>query len=351
MALDHDREKLLQLCALHHPDHGRIDWQLLARTAQTTAGLEQWLSGQVPERSTKATKAQRVLTWALADKDAMAAAEDFVAEQLSAAQQRGAELTTVLDEDYPVNLRLVPDAPPFLFYRGVLSSADARAVAVVGTRKASQDGLSRAARMARGISEAGITVVSGLAAGVDTAAHTATVDLGRRTVAVIGAGIVAPIYPAQNAGLAERIVAAGGAVVSQFWPTDPPSQWRFPARNITMSGFSQGTVVVEASSTSGAKMQAQAAYKHAKTVFLLRSLAAAQPWAQKMISDAIAAAVPPDRQLDLLAEQPPDPAELPLRVVEVSDVADVVGRIATADAITAAAAARHRLAEATPGAM
>ncbi|WP_203714648.1 DNA-processing protein DprA [Asanoa siamensis] len=143
--MERDRDKLLLLCAVHHPDHGRIDWQLLARTAQARAGLGQWLSGQVPERSPKATKAQRVLTWALADRRAMAAAEEFVEKQLEAAQQRGAALTTVLDEDYPVNLRLVPDAPPFLFYRGVLTPADARSAAVVGTRKASAEGLSRAA--------------------------------------------------------------------------------------------------------------------------------------------------------------------------------------------------------------
>lgn len=345
-----DRERLLLLCALHHRDHGRIDWQLVARTAQTPAGLDQWFAGQVPERSAKATKSQRVLNWALGDQDALTGAEEFVGRQLAAAEKASAALTTVLDEDYPANLRLVPDAPPFLFYRGVLTPADARSVAVVGTRQASQDGLSRAARMARGLSDAGIVVVSGLAAGIDTAAHTATVGLRRRTVAVVGTGIAAPTYPRPNAALAEQIVDQGGAVVSQFWPTDPPDRWRFPARNVTMSGFSQGSVVVEASSTSGAKMQAQAAYRHAKTVFLLRSLAAAQPWARHMISDALAAAAPPEQQLDLLAE-PPAPADLPLRVVEVSDVIDIVDRIAAADAIQAAAALRHRLAEAVPGAM
>lgn len=345
-----DRERLLLLCALHHAEHGRIDWQLLARTAQTPAALGQWFAGQVPERSAKATKSQRVLTWALGDKDALTDAEDFVARQLAAAEKAGAALTTVLDENYPANLRLVPDAPPFLFYRGALTPDDARSVAVVGTRQASKDGLARAARMARGLAEAGVVVVSGLAAGIDTAAHTATVGLHRRTVAVIGTGIAAPTYPRPNTALAEQIVDEGGAVVSQFWPTDPPDRWRFPARNITMSGFSQGTVVVEASSTSGAKMQAQAAYRHAKTVFLLRSLATAQPWARQMIDAALTEAAPPAAQLDLLDERPA-PADLPLRVVEVADVADVIGRVAAADAIRAAAALRHRLAEAAPGAM
>ena len=344
------QERLLLLCALHHTDHGRIDWQLLARTAQTTAGLDQWFDGQVPEQSAKATKSQRVLTWALRDPAALRTAVEFVARQLTAAEQVGAALTTVLDTDFPANLRLVPDAPPFLFYRGVLDPADARSIAVVGTRKATSDGRRRAARMARGLSEAGIVVVSGLAAGIDTAAHTTAVEHQHRTVAVVGTGIASPTYPKENAALAERIVLAGGAVVSQFWPTDPPDRWRFPARNITMSGFSQGTVVVEASSTSGAKMQAQAAYRHAKTVFLLHSLATMQPWARQMIDAALAEATPPEQQLDLLDERP-TPADLPLRVVEVADVADVVGRVATADAIQAAAELRYRLAESVPGAM
>jgi DNA processing protein len=200
--------------------------------------------------------------------------------------------------------------------------------------------------MARGLSDAGVVVVSGLARGIDTAAHTAAVDRERRTVAVVGTGIAAATYPPENAGLAERIISGGGAVISQFWPTDPPDRWRFPARNITMSGLTQGTVVVEASSTSGAKMQAQSARKHAKTVFLLRSLAAAQPWARAMIDEARAQLQQPE-QLELGAE-PLDERRLPLPVVEVSDVDDVLDRVAAADAVRAAAGLRHELAYAWP---
>jgi DNA processing protein len=343
-----DRERLLILCALRHPDLGRIDAPLLARTAQTPHALDHWYNGRITEQSPRADKSRRILQWALDDSDAQQQAEDFLGRQLAAAAAAGAQLTTVLDHDYPANLRMVPDAPPFLFHRGHLDAGDARSIAVVGTRQASADGRARAARMARGLSDAGIIVVSGLARGIDTAAHTAAVTSGHRTVAVIGAGITTKIYPPENAPLADRIIDTGGAVVSQFWPTDPPDQWRFPARNITMSGFTQGTVVVEASSTSGAKMQAQSARRHARTVYLLRSLTTTQPWARQMLDAAHAELVRP-QQLDLIEQQPTD-SDLPLAVVEVSDVDDVIHRVADADAVRAAAEMRHELAYAWPAA-
>jgi DNA processing protein len=202
--------------------------------------------------------------------------------------------------------------------------------------------------MARGLAHAGIVVVSGLAKGIDTAAHTAAVEDSRRTVAVTGTGIATPVYPRENAGLARQIIERGGAIISQFWPTDPPDRWRFPARNITMSGFTQGTVVIEASSTSGAKMQAQAARRHARTVFLLRSLAATQPWAQRMLAEARGHHQP--EQPDLLLDHESETA-LPPAVVEVSDVSDITSQVADPDAVHAAAEQRHQLAHALPNAL
>ena len=128
----------------------------------------------------------------------------------------GAHLVTVLDDKYPANLRLIHNLPPFLFVRGTLQRDDARSVAVVGTREASPDGLRRAAKMARGLAGDGVTVVSGLAKGIDSAAHEATLECDGRTIAVVGTGILRT-YPAENAELAERILERG-AVVSQFWP-------------------------------------------------------------------------------------------------------------------------------------
>ncbi len=186
----------------------------------------------------------------------------------------------MLDDAYPSNLRMVYDRPPFLFVRGRLEPGDTLALAVVGTRSASEAGLQEADGIARGLVERGITVVSGLAKGIDAAAHEGALAAGGRTIAVIGTGIQL-VYPREHADLTERIVASGGAVVSQFWPDSPPTRFRFPMRNRTMSGLALGTVVVEASHTSGARMQARIALEHGKRVFLVRDLVTHEPWAQK----------------------------------------------------------------------
>ncbi|MGH4016654.1 MAG: DNA-processing protein DprA [Gemmatimonadales bacterium] len=191
-----------------------------------------------------------------------------------------ARLLTVLDKDYPANLQLVYNRPPFIWVRGNLLPDDFRAIAIVGTRQASEDGLSRAARLASSLARNGVTVLSGLARGIDTAAHRATLDVKGRTIAVLGTGILSSTYPKENKQLTEDIVK-NGALISQFWPDAPPRRAHFPMRNIVMSGMAMGTVVVEASSTSGAKMQARLALEHGKRLFLLESLVQSQDWAKK----------------------------------------------------------------------
>lgn len=161
--------------------------------------------------------------------------------------------------------------------------------------------------MARGLAENEVVVISGLAAGIDTAAHTATLEAGGRTVAVMGTGISRPVYPAANRALARRIVASGGGLVSQFWPTAPASARTFPQRNITMSGMSIGSVVIEAPPTSGARMQARVAAEQGKQVWLLRSLADAQPWAARMLATGKATSV--SELGDVLNQLQQDPAE------------------------------------------
>ncbi|MGW2686287.1 DNA-processing protein DprA [Streptomyces sp. NPDC001414] len=315
MPITPEQENLLTLCAVRHND-SLLDWHLLARTCQTSAGLDALLDGEVPEDSAAAKRCLPILRGALAEglDDARARAR----HEIDAAESAGAELVTVLDRHYPDNLRLVPNLPPFLFHRGPLLPRDARSVAVVGTRKASADGLKRAARMARGLVENNVAVFSGLAKGIDSAAHQATLDAGGRTVAVMGTGIAAPIYPAENRPLARRILDAGGALVSQFWPSSPPARWTFPRRNVVTSGATLGSIVIEASSTSGAKMQARIAAEHGKQVFLLRSLAAVQPWAQAMLEEG--------------------------RAVEVSELDDVLRRLATPERIQQASEQRIQLA-------
>lgn len=198
-------------------------------------------------------------------------------ERMTAA---GVRLCTVLDEDYPDNLHLIYNRPPFLWVRGDFDPHSMRAIAVVGTRQATERGRAGARRLARGLADAGVTVLSGLARGIDTEAHTATLDAGGRTVAVIGSGISGPTYPPENEELARRI-SRQGAVVSQFWPDAPPRRTNFPLRNVVMSGMAAGTVVVEASATSGAKMQARLALEHGKQLFLPEQLVEEQEWARR----------------------------------------------------------------------
>ncbi|MFZ0972117.1 MAG: DNA-processing protein DprA [Solirubrobacteraceae bacterium] len=189
------------------------------------------------------------------------------------------KLVTVLEPDYPPNLRAVHDRPPMVFVAGNLTPADARGIAVVGARKATNDGIKKAGAVARHLVDSGFTVVSGLAAGIDTAAHTAALERGGRTVAVIGTGL-ARSYPPENQALQRRI-ASECAVVSQFWPDAPPSRRSFPMRNAVMSGITLATVVIEASDTSGSRIQARLALAQGRPVFLLASLVERQPWARE----------------------------------------------------------------------
>jgi len=198
--------------------------------------------------------------------------------------ERGLRLITVLDPGYPPNLRAVHDRPPMVFVAGALTPADAHAVAVVGAREATHDGVRKASTIAEHLVDSGYTVVSGLAAGIDTAAHTAALARGGRTVAVIGTGLERS-YPPQNAALQRRI-ASECAVVSQFWPDAPPSRRSFPMRNAVMSGVTLATVVVEASETSGARMQARLACAQGRPVFLLASLVERQHWAREYAARA-----------------------------------------------------------------
>ncbi|MDA0184365.1 DNA-protecting protein DprA [Solirubrobacter phytolaccae] len=203
---------------------------------------------------------------------------DQLEDHLHGWEAEGIRVVTVLDATYPANLRMVHDLPPVLFLRGSLREGDSRSVAVVGTRKASPRGLGQAQSISRGLIEADYVVVSGLAAGVDTAAHTAALEAGGRTIGVIGTGL-RHSFPKANAELQDRI-GRDHAVVSQFWPGQEPRKWTFPQRNAVMSGFTRATVVVEASYTSGAKMQARLALEHGRPVFLLRSLLE-HPWARE----------------------------------------------------------------------
>jgi DNA processing protein len=207
---------------------------------------------------------------------------DQLEERVIAYQHEGIHLVTVLESGYPSNLRMVHDRPPALFVRGELPPSDERSVAVVGSRKASPAGRETAALIARELVEHDYAVFSGLAAGIDTAAHEGTLEAGGRTVAVIGTGL-RHHFPKQNQALQDRL-AEETAVVSQFWPGQEPRRWTFPQRNAVMSGLTRATVVVEAGNKSGARMQARLAIEHGRPVFLLRSLLQHQ-WALTYASE------------------------------------------------------------------
>lgn len=206
---------------------------------------------------------------------------DAIAGEVRQWEAEGMKVVSVLDDDYPENLRAVFNRPPLLFVRGSLGEQDLRAVAIVGARRASAEGTARAAEIARYMAESGFTVFSGLAAGIDTAAHRGALAAGGRTVAVLGTGL-RRAYPAANADL-QLEIASRCAVVSQFWPDQPPTRTTFPRRNATMSGLSLATVVVEASHTSGARMQARLALEHGRPVFLLDSLVERHEWAKSYV--------------------------------------------------------------------
>lgn len=267
-----DRQhRLLELCAIRI-DRESVDWSLLARQAQFEEGLDALWSGSIFENSAAAKRSAPLLKKGIRDRSQLS---ERVDAELEAASRVGARLVTVLDEEYPPNLRLIPNLPPFLFYRGSFREADAWSVAVVGTRDSSDVGIHLARRVAGQLARREVTVISGLARGIDTAAHRAALDCEERTIAVLGTGITR-CYPAENRELAEEITRAG-ALVSQFWPTRPPGKDTFPRRNVVTSGLSQGTVVIEASRTSGAKMQARLALEHGKKVFLVKKLVTDQP--------------------------------------------------------------------------
>lgn len=206
---------------------------------------------------------------------------EYWTDELARLRDGGIRVIACVDDDYPLNLRIVHDGPPLLFFRGAFEPSDRRAVAIVGTRSASPDGLNLAGCLASAVVERGFTVVSGLAAGIDTAAHASALNAGGRTIAVFGTDIE-QVYPAANRALAKAI-SLRGACVSQFLPGTKSGTWSFPARNLTSSGLSMATVVVEASETSGARLQAEAALAHGKSVFLMDHVVMTQQWAKQMV--------------------------------------------------------------------
>lgn len=195
------------------------------------------------------------------------AAGEFADDQLQRLARIGAEAITLWDPGYPSHLKRIFDPPPCLFIRGSLLEQDASSIAIVGTRVATPYGVMMAERFAAALGALGITVVSGLARGIDTAAHGACVRGGIRTLAVIGSGLDV-IYPAENKGLAERIVRQG-AIISEYACGTAPDAVNFPRRNRIVSGMTLGTLVVETGIDGGAMITAHLAVDQGREVFAI----------------------------------------------------------------------------------
>lgn len=180
-------------------------------------------------------------------------------------RQNEITILTQLDADFPRMLQEIHDPPGVLFLRGELRPEDALSVAIVGTRHATQYGLNQAERLAAALSRAGLTIVSGMARGVDAAAHRGALNAGGRTIAVLGSGLL-NIYPPEHKELAAEI-QQHGAVMSESPPRSAPKSGAFPQRNRIITGLSLGVIVVEASTRSGALISAKHAMEQNREVF------------------------------------------------------------------------------------
>jgi DNA processing protein len=205
-----------------------------------------------------------------ADGIADARRDPWADEEIARAAQRGIQILTLDDPLYPRPLLSTYDPPVVLYVDGEMLPEDALSIAIVGSRHCSHYGRAQAEKLAAGLSAAGFTVVSGLARGIDSAAHAGALSVDRgRTIAVLGNGI-GTVYPPENKGLYERIVAQGqrhGAVLSELPLDTPPAAQHFPGRNRIIAGMTLGTVVVEGSETSGSLITARYAVDMDREVF------------------------------------------------------------------------------------
>ena len=193
-----------------------------------------------------------------------------VESELNKIARAGVCLVTRTDPEYPVNLTHLHDPPPFLYLRGSFVLEDRIAIAIVGSRFASSYGKGVARDLAQGLAEKGVTIVSGLARGIDAEAHRAALAVGGRTIAVLGSGLDI-IYPSEHRALAAEI-PAHGAVVSEFSLGSKPDAVHFPYRNRVISGLTLGTVVVEAAENSGSLITARCALEQNREVFAVPGL-------------------------------------------------------------------------------
>jgi DNA processing protein len=251
------------------------------------------------------------------------------------------------DDRYPRMLAEIADPPGILFVRGEIRPRDGLAIAIVGTRHASHYGLSQAERLAGGLARAGFTIVSGLARGIDAAAHRGALDAGGRTLAVLGSGVL-NIYPPEHEKLAADVIARG-ALISESPPHCEPFSGVFPQRNRIISGLSLGVIVVEAPQRSGALITARLASEQGRTVFAVpgRADSRVSQGCHRLIRDGARLVESIDdvlEELGPLVEATPTesgqaihhPAELSLNEIEQQVLAAIQTEATTIDQVIAA---------------
>jgi DNA processing protein len=191
--------------------------------------------------------------------------QEKVQRELKLIEELNASIVTITDQSYPKNLRQIFDPPPLLYVRGDLHMRDELAISMVGSRLTSHYGRMITERIAGDLASHGVTIVSGMARGIDSAAHRGALSVGGRTIAVLGCGVDI-VYPRENRRLSEEIIAHG-AIISEFPLSTPPDGANFPRRNRIISGLSLGVVVVQANSRSGSLITAGLALEQNRDVF------------------------------------------------------------------------------------
>lgn len=261
-----------------HKDEYALAWLALARLPQAGPVTQKKLwqaAGSMAELLAANTlqwqrclNAEQLALWSAFAGGSHSTLRDQAERDRDSIQRAGATLIHWESDLYPNLLRDIYDPPLQLFCKGDTGILSASQVAVIGSRNASVSGLELAYEFAQGLGAAGLVVSSGLALGIDAQAHQAMVDADQPTVAVMATGID-DVYPKRHRILAERIVASGGALVTEFSPQTAPLAQYFPRRNRIISGLSQGVLVVEASVQSGSLITAFAAVEQGREVFAL----------------------------------------------------------------------------------
>ncbi|MEQ1884292.1 MAG: DNA-processing protein DprA [Bryobacteraceae bacterium] len=254
--------------------HLTADEQIHWLALRMTPGLGTRKAGQLlgvfrsPQAIFRASRSELEaagLAHAVAQSLASGCGFEDAADQQQRIAAEGVELVPLIHPDYPAMLREIFDPPPLLFAKGRLELLSSVMLGVVGTRRPTAYGKAAATRLAKDLAESGLTVVSGMARGIDTSAHSAVLDAGGDTIAVFGSGID-QIYPAENRKIAEGI-ATKGLLLTEFPMGSPPYPQNFPIRNRIISGMSVGVLVVEGSEYSGSAITAKLAAEQNRGVF------------------------------------------------------------------------------------